>query len=101
MASVANAEPGNDFISDRSFARVNNNGLMIKSLWAKLRRAAVVVGALVSFTPAQLQAHPAKVAPAPTAIEVVKDYLRASRARDFESAYGYITSIDRAVRDKT
>ncbi|MGH7853344.1 MAG: hypothetical protein ACREP3_07870 [Candidatus Binatia bacterium] len=51
--------------------------------------------------PARLHAHPAAVASSrQAAIDVVKAYLQATRARDFDTAYGYISSVDRGVRDK-
>ena len=59
--------------------------------------ATVVWGASV----AQLHARAATVAPSrEAAIDVVKAYLRATRARDFDTAYGYVSSADRTVRDK-
>ena len=66
--------------------------------WAVL----IIVGALVTFCRlAVLNAQPQAAAPSrETAIDVVKAYLRATRARDFETAYRYIASPDRAARDK-
>jgi hypothetical protein len=78
---------------------VNSKGLMTRRLSARLRRAAVVLGVLLILTPAQLQAKPAALAPA-AAMEVVQGYLQAVHARDFATAYGYVSSIDRVVRDK-
>ena len=74
---------------------------MAKIFLAKLRRSAVVVAALLGFMPAQLHAEPAAVAPSrEAAIAAVKAYLQATRARDFDTAYGYVSSADRRVRDK-
>ena len=51
--------------------------------------------------PAQLNAQPAAVASSRQAvIDVVKAYLQATRSRDFDTAYGYISATDRKVRDK-
>jgi hypothetical protein len=74
---------------------------MARIILAKLPRAAVVVAALVSFMPAQLNAQPPAVAHSrEAAITVVKAYLQATRARDFDTAYGYVSSVDRRVRDR-
>lgn len=74
---------------------------MARIFLAKLPRAAVAVAALVGFMPAQLKAQPAPDAhPREAAITVVKAYLQATRARDFDTAYGYVSSVDRRVRDK-
>jgi hypothetical protein len=62
----------------------------------------VIVGFVVAFYPlAGLSAQSTAVARQPeTAIEVVKAYLRATHARDFETAYRHISTPDRSVRDK-
>ena len=74
---------------------------MAKIFLARLWRVAVAVGTLIIFMPAQLNAQPAAVAPSlEGAIAVVKAYLQATRARDFDTAYGYVSSADRRVRDK-
>jgi hypothetical protein len=74
---------------------------MAKIFLARLWLVAVVVGALVSFMPVTLNAQPAAVAPSrEAAIGVVKAYLQATRARDFDTAYSYVSSADRRVRDK-
>ena len=87
-----------DFIP-LSARQVNSKGLMTRSFSARFRRAAVVLGVLLILTPAQLQAKPAALAPA-AAIEVVQGYLQAVHARDFATVYGYVSSVDRVVRDK-
>ena len=68
-----------------------------KTLWS----AIVMVGAFAVFFPlADLDAQPLFEAPREAPIHVVKAYLRAVQARDFEAAYRYISSIDRSVRNK-
>src|SRR5688572_32461267 len=74
---------------------------MAKIFLARLWRVAAVAGALVSFMPAPVHAQLAATAPSrEAAIAVVKAYLQATRARDFDTAYGYVSSADRRVRDK-
>jgi hypothetical protein len=74
---------------------------MAKLFLVKLPRAAVAVAALVGFMPAQLNAQPAPGAHSrEAAITVVKAYLQATRARDFDTAYGYVSSVDRRIRDR-
>lgn len=74
---------------------------MTKIFLERLWLATVVFGALVIFKPTQLHAQAATVAPSREAvIGVVKAYLQATRARDFDAAYGYVSAVDRRVRDK-
>jgi hypothetical protein len=57
----------------------------------------VLLGTLVTFfAPSYLHAQAAPE----SALDVVKAYLRATRARDLETSYRYISSRDRNVQDK-
>ena len=56
----------------------------------------VTLAALI--TPARAQS-PGDFRPA-APLDIVKSYLQATRARDFDTAYGYISIADRRVRDR-
>ena len=54
----------------------------------------------IFFGPTDLRAQATALSSRDTAFEVVKRFLRATRARDFDTSYRYISSLDRSVRDK-
>jgi hypothetical protein len=62
----------------------------------------LIIGALITFfTAAALDAKPARHEPPhPSPIDVVKGYLQATHARDARTAYRYISSLDRNLRDE-
>lgn len=64
--------------------------------------AILIATALAScFSPADLPAQPAALEPSRAApIDIVKAYLRATLAHDWQTAYRYISSIDQSVRDE-
>jgi hypothetical protein len=55
---------------------------------------------MIFFGPSDLRAQATAMSSRETAFEVVKGFLRATRARDFDTSYRYISSLDRSVRDK-
>lgn len=69
-----------------------------KNIWPVI----FLVGAFATFfSPADLHAQPAAVEPSRAApIDIVKAYLRAIQARDSQTAYRHISSIDKGVRDE-
>jgi len=69
--------------------------------YRRLPSAIALLGALVVFFgPADLCAQATPISSRDAAFKVVKAYLQATRGRDFDSAYRYISSLDRSVRDK-
>ena len=54
----------------------------------------------IFFGPTDLRAQATALSSRDTAFEVVKGFLRATRARDLDTSYRYISSLDRSVRDK-
>lgn len=54
----------------------------------------------IFFGPTDLRAQATALSSRDTAFEVVKGFLRATRARDIDTSYRYISSLDRSVRDK-
>jgi hypothetical protein len=74
---------------------------MIKTL-----RNGIWPAMLIAFVPAifstraDVRPRPAVEAPRTVPVEVAQAYLRATHARDFDTAYRYISSADRRVRDK-
>ena len=87
-------------VSIRNLRQVNHRTTVTsqKSTLAMM----ILAGALLSFLPsANLNAYPSAAARSEeTPVEVVKTYLRANRARDFQTAYRYISARDRTVRDQ-
>ena len=74
---------------------------MIKALHKGIWPAILIAWAQATFSAhADLRARPALLAPRPAPVDVVKVYLQAIHARDFDTAYPYISSADRRVRDK-
>lgn len=67
----------------------------------KLCTVGMVLWALASLTPMRVEAQPAAmVSTNDSAMDVVKAYLRATHARDFGTAYGYVSTADRRAREK-
>jgi hypothetical protein len=70
-----------------------------KNIWPAIFLAAV---SAILLSRADLHAQPPAVEPARAApIDIVKAYLRALQARDPQTAYRHISSIDKGVRDET
>lgn len=73
----------------------------MRSFLTKLHTVAIVLWGLAFLTPVQVEAQPAGMAPNNNAaMDVVKAYLRATHAGDFDTAYGYVSARDRNVREK-
>jgi len=73
----------------------------MRTSYRRLSSATAVLGALVIFFgPADLRAQATAISSRDAAFKVVTAYLQATRGRDFDSAYRYISSLDRSVRDK-
>jgi hypothetical protein len=69
-----------------------------KNVWPAILLAGT---AATFFWPAELLAQPATVEPARAApIDIVKLYLRAAHARDSQTTYRHISSIDKRARDE-
>lgn len=61
----------------------------------------MILSVMVSFsTPGDLSGQGFAASSREAAFDVAKAYLRATRARDFETAYRHISSIDQRIRDK-
>jgi hypothetical protein len=74
---------------------------MIKGLRKHIWPAIFIACAPAVFpVSADLRVDPVFAAPRSAPVDVVKAYLQAIHARDFDAAYPYISSADRRVRDK-
>ncbi len=74
---------------------------MIKALRKNIWPAILIACAPAVFpASADPGAHPVFAAPRSAPVDVVKAYLQAIHARDFDAAYSYISSADRRARDK-
>jgi hypothetical protein len=70
---------------------------MMRTVYKSPWMVIAILGALmIVFGATDSHAAPSREAP----LDVVKAYLRATRARDFETSYRYISTRDRSVRDK-